>query len=62
VASVRGHGLAAVTGCGHSGIINVLVRAHCTGRRADHALAARFPAAFISNGIGTQFEFAAADA
>lgn len=39
-----------------------LVPAHCTGRRATHPLAARFPAAFIPNGVGPRFEFAATDA
>ena len=39
-----------------------LVPAHCTGRRATHALAACFPAAFIPNGVGTPYEFAATDA
>ena len=95
-----------LTGCGHSGIVNILryvrtltgenrthavlggfhlsgpafepiigptcdaleefspdylVPAHCTGWRATHALAARFPEAFIQNSVGTRFEFAAAD-
>ena len=107
VAVVRGHGLVVLTGCGHSGIVNILryarkltgedrihavvggfhlsgrafeliigptcdalgelapdylVPAHCTGWRATHALAARFPDAFIPNCVGTRFEFAAADA
>jgi 7,8-dihydropterin-6-yl-methyl-4-(beta-D-ribofuranosyl)aminobenzene 5'-phosphate synthase len=106
VAMVRGHGLVVVTGCGHSGIINILrhvqkltgenrihavlggfhlsgpafepiigptcdalgdfspkflVPTHCTGWRATHALAARFPQAFIQNCVGTRFEFAATD-
>lgn len=106
VAMVRGHGLVVLTGCGHSGIINILryvrgltgesrihavlggfhlsgrafepiigptcealggfsadylVPAHCTGWRATHALAARFPEAFIQNSVGTRFEFAATD-
>ncbi len=104
VAKVRGHGLVVLTGCGHSGIVNILryvrkltgedrlhavlggfhlsgpgfepiigptcdalaefsadylVPAHCTGWRATHALAARFPEAFIQNCVGTRFEFAA---
>ena len=105
VANVRGRGLVVLTGCGHSGIVNILryvrkltgedrihavvggfhlsgprVRAdhradlrrarpssrpttscpsHCTGWRATHALAARFPEAFIQNSVGTRFEFAA---
>jgi 7,8-dihydropterin-6-yl-methyl-4-(beta-D-ribofuranosyl)aminobenzene 5'-phosphate synthase len=107
VASVRGQGLVVLTGCGHSGIVNILryvrrltgddrihavlggfhlsgkafepiigqtcdalgefspdflVPAHCTGWRATHALAARFPEAFIQNSVGTRYEFAAADA
>jgi 7,8-dihydropterin-6-yl-methyl-4-(beta-D-ribofuranosyl)aminobenzene 5'-phosphate synthase len=104
VALVRGHGLVVLTGCGHSGVINILrhvrkltgeerihavvggfhlsgrafepiigptcdafadfspdylVPTHCTGWRATHALAARFPDAFIPNCVGTRFEFAA---
>jgi 7,8-dihydropterin-6-yl-methyl-4-(beta-D-ribofuranosyl)aminobenzene 5'-phosphate synthase len=106
VAMVRGHGLVVLTGCGHSGIINILryvrrltgenrvhavlggfhlsgpafepiigqtcealgefspdylVPTHCTGWRATHAIAARYPDAFIQNSVGTRFEFAAAD-
>ena len=38
-----------------------LVPAHCTGWRATHALAARFPEAFIQNSVGTRFEFASAN-
>ncbi len=34
----------------------VLVPAHCTGWRAIHALAARFPDAFIQNSVGTRYE------
>jgi 7,8-dihydropterin-6-yl-methyl-4-(beta-D-ribofuranosyl)aminobenzene 5'-phosphate synthase len=34
----------------------VIVPAHCTGWRAVHALAARFPEAFIQNSIGTRYE------
>ena len=33
----------------------VLVPAHCTGWRAQHALAARFPDAFVPNAVGTSF-------
>jgi 7,8-dihydropterin-6-yl-methyl-4-(beta-D-ribofuranosyl)aminobenzene 5'-phosphate synthase len=33
----------------------VLVSAHCTGWRAQHAMSARFPAAFIPNSVGTSF-------
>jgi 7,8-dihydropterin-6-yl-methyl-4-(beta-D-ribofuranosyl)aminobenzene 5'-phosphate synthase len=103
VASVRGRGLVVLTGCGHSGIVNILryvrkltaedrihavvggfhlsgplfekiiaptcdaladfspdhlVPSHCTGWRATHEIAARFPAAFIQNSVGTRFEFA----
>jgi 7,8-dihydropterin-6-yl-methyl-4-(beta-D-ribofuranosyl)aminobenzene 5'-phosphate synthase len=106
VAMVRGHGLVVLTGCGHSGIVNILryvqkltgenrihavlggfhlggrafepiigptcdafdefspdylVPTHCTGWRATHALAARFPEAFIQNSVGTRFEFVAAE-
>jgi 7,8-dihydropterin-6-yl-methyl-4-(beta-D-ribofuranosyl)aminobenzene 5'-phosphate synthase len=105
VANVRGRGLVVLTGCGHSGIVNILryvrrlaaedhihavvggfhlngprfeplipptcdalaelapdflVPSHCTGWRAIHALAARFPGAFVQNSVGTRFEFAAA--
>ena len=105
VTHVRGQGLVILTGCGHSGIVNIvryvrkltgedsihaiiggfhlggplfehiiaptcdamdefspdyLVPCHCTGWRAIHALAARFPDAFIQNSVGTRFEFAAA--
>jgi 7,8-dihydropterin-6-yl-methyl-4-(beta-D-ribofuranosyl)aminobenzene 5'-phosphate synthase len=107
VASVRGRGLVVLTGCGHSGIINILryvrkltgedrlhavvggfhlggkafepiigptcdalaefspdflVPTHCTGWRANHALARRFREAFIQNSVGTRFEFTAPDA
>jgi 7,8-dihydropterin-6-yl-methyl-4-(beta-D-ribofuranosyl)aminobenzene 5'-phosphate synthase len=33
----------------------VLVPAHCTGWRAQHAMSARFPAAFTPNAVGTSF-------
>lgn len=33
-----------------------IVPAHCTGWRAQHALAARMPEAFIPNTVGTRFE------
>jgi 7,8-dihydropterin-6-yl-methyl-4-(beta-D-ribofuranosyl)aminobenzene 5'-phosphate synthase len=104
VAKVRGRGLVVLTGCGHSGIVNILryvrrltgesgvhaviggfhlngayfepiigptcdalaaiapdyiVPTHCTGWRAIHAIAARFPDAFIQNSVGTRFEFVA---
>jgi 7,8-dihydropterin-6-yl-methyl-4-(beta-D-ribofuranosyl)aminobenzene 5'-phosphate synthase len=35
----------------------VLVPAHCTGWRAQHAMSARFPAAFVPNAVGTRFHF-----
>jgi 7,8-dihydropterin-6-yl-methyl-4-(beta-D-ribofuranosyl)aminobenzene 5'-phosphate synthase len=102
IASVRGRGLVVLTGCGHSGIVNILryarkltgedrihavvggfhlsgpwferiiaptcealeafspdylVPTHCTGWRAIHAIAARFPGAFIQNSVGTRLEF-----
>jgi 7,8-dihydropterin-6-yl-methyl-4-(beta-D-ribofuranosyl)aminobenzene 5'-phosphate synthase len=102
VAHVRGRGLVVLTGCGHSGIVNIarytrkltgeerlhalvggfhlsgpafepiieptcaalaefsadyLVPTHCTGWRATHAIAGRFPDAFIQNCVGTRFEF-----
>ncbi len=105
VAMVHGRGLVVLTGCGHSGVVNILrhvrgltgenrihallggfhlsgpafepiieptcvalgeflpdhlVPAHCTGWRATHALAARFPDAFIQNSVGTRFAFVAA--
>jgi 7,8-dihydropterin-6-yl-methyl-4-(beta-D-ribofuranosyl)aminobenzene 5'-phosphate synthase len=34
----------------------VIVPAHCTGWKAVHAMAARFPNAFIQNSVGTRFE------
>jgi len=34
----------------------VIVPTHCTGWRAVHALAARFPDTFIQNSIGTRYE------
>jgi len=33
----------------------VLVPAHCTGWRAQHAMSARFPAAFVPNSVGSSF-------
>jgi 7,8-dihydropterin-6-yl-methyl-4-(beta-D-ribofuranosyl)aminobenzene 5'-phosphate synthase len=105
VAHVRGKGLVILTGCGHSGIVNVVrhvqrvagaepihaivggfhlngplfepiigatcealaafepdhvVPTHCTGFRAIHALAGRFPDAFVQNSVGTRLEFEAA--
>ena len=37
----------------------VLVPAHCTGWRAQHAMSARFPAAFVPNTVGTSFHLTA---
>ena len=31
----------------------VLVPAHCTGWRAQHAMSARFPDAYVPNAVGT---------
>jgi 7,8-dihydropterin-6-yl-methyl-4-(beta-D-ribofuranosyl)aminobenzene 5'-phosphate synthase len=104
VANLRGRGLVVLTGCGHSGIVNILryvrkltgeerihaviggfhlsgplfepiiaptcdaladfspdhlIPSHCTGWRAVHAIAARFPGAFIQNSVGTRFELRA---
>jgi 7,8-dihydropterin-6-yl-methyl-4-(beta-D-ribofuranosyl)aminobenzene 5'-phosphate synthase len=36
---------------------SVVVPAHCTGWRAQHAMGARFGDAFIPNTVGTRFEF-----
>jgi 7,8-dihydropterin-6-yl-methyl-4-(beta-D-ribofuranosyl)aminobenzene 5'-phosphate synthase len=35
---------------------SVIVPAHCTGWRAQHALAARFGEAFVPNSVGTRFD------
>ena len=35
----------------------VLVPAHCTGWRAQHAMAARFGEAFVPDSVGTRFTF-----
>ena len=35
---------------------SVVVPAHCTGWRAQHAMSARFGEAFIPNTVGTRFE------
>lgn len=37
-----------------------LVPAHCTGWKATHALAARFPDAFLQSSVGTRYEFVGA--
>jgi 7,8-dihydropterin-6-yl-methyl-4-(beta-D-ribofuranosyl)aminobenzene 5'-phosphate synthase len=34
----------------------VVVPAHCTGWKAQHALAAGLPAAFRPNAVGSRFE------
>ena len=36
---------------------HVVVPAHCTGWRAQHAMSAHFGAAFVPNSVGTRFEF-----
>jgi 7,8-dihydropterin-6-yl-methyl-4-(beta-D-ribofuranosyl)aminobenzene 5'-phosphate synthase len=41
---------------------DVIVPAHCTGWRAVHAIAARFPQQFIQNSVGTTFHLEAAAA
>ena len=38
---------------------DVIVPTHCTGWRATHAFAARFPDAFIQSSVGTTFELSA---
>lgn len=98
VANVEGKGLVVLTGCGHSGIVNIVKRAmaltgetrvhavmggfhlpgaffeptiprvvdelrrigpdivvpgHCTGWKAQHAIAAAMPQAFVQNAVGT---------
>ncbi len=35
---------------------SVVIPAHCTGWRAQHAMAARFGEAFVPNSVGTRFE------
>jgi 7,8-dihydropterin-6-yl-methyl-4-(beta-D-ribofuranosyl)aminobenzene 5'-phosphate synthase len=35
-----------------------LVPTHCTGWKATHALAARFPGSFLQSSVGSRFEFA----
>jgi 7,8-dihydropterin-6-yl-methyl-4-(beta-D-ribofuranosyl)aminobenzene 5'-phosphate synthase len=38
---------------------DVLVPAHCTGWKATHVLARRFPDAFVQSSVGTTFALAA---
>ncbi len=38
---------------------DVLIPAHCTGWRAVHAIAARFPQQFLQNSVGTTFRLTA---
>jgi 7,8-dihydropterin-6-yl-methyl-4-(beta-D-ribofuranosyl)aminobenzene 5'-phosphate synthase len=38
----------------------VVLPAHCTGWRAQHALAARLPDAFVTNTVGTRLELVGA--
>jgi 7,8-dihydropterin-6-yl-methyl-4-(beta-D-ribofuranosyl)aminobenzene 5'-phosphate synthase len=38
---------------------DVIVPAHCTGWRAVHAIAAKFPSQFIQNSVGTTFDLVA---
>jgi 7,8-dihydropterin-6-yl-methyl-4-(beta-D-ribofuranosyl)aminobenzene 5'-phosphate synthase len=38
---------------------DIVVPAHCTGWRAVHAIAARFPQQFIQNSVGTTFHLTA---
>lgn len=102
VANIRGKGLVVLTGCGHSGIVNIVTRArevtgiervhavlggfhlpgaffeplipptvdalrrfapdllvpaHCTGYKAQQALAAALPEAYVHNAVGTTYTF-----
>lgn len=102
VVNVKNRGLVVITGCGHSGIVNIVSRArtltgehrvagiiggfhlsgqffepilgrtvealaafdpalvvpgHCTGYRAQMALAAALPEAYVQNAVGTTYSF-----
>jgi 7,8-dihydropterin-6-yl-methyl-4-(beta-D-ribofuranosyl)aminobenzene 5'-phosphate synthase len=102
VANVKGKGLVVLTGCGHSGIVNIVTRAvevtgvgavqgvmggfhlvgpffepliplvvdrlrqfdakfivpaHCTGYKAQQAMAAAMPEAYVQNAVGTTYLF-----
>lgn len=102
VANVKGKGLVVLTGCGHSGIVNivtaakqvtgiervhavlggfhmpgayfeplipltvdalrgfapdVIVPAHCTGYKAQQAIAAALPESYVHNAVGTTYLF-----
>jgi 7,8-dihydropterin-6-yl-methyl-4-(beta-D-ribofuranosyl)aminobenzene 5'-phosphate synthase len=35
----------------------MIVPAHCTGFRAEQALAAAFPEAYVQNSVGTTYSF-----
>jgi 7,8-dihydropterin-6-yl-methyl-4-(beta-D-ribofuranosyl)aminobenzene 5'-phosphate synthase len=41
---------------------DVIVPSHCTGWKATHVIAARFPRNFIQNSVGTTFDLAPAQA
>jgi 7,8-dihydropterin-6-yl-methyl-4-(beta-D-ribofuranosyl)aminobenzene 5'-phosphate synthase len=73
VVHVRDRGLVVLTGCGHAGAVNIVrhaaltelaptivVPGHCTGWRAQHALAATLPDAWVQGSSGTTFRLAAA--
>ena len=49
VIKVRGRGLVVVTGCGH-----------CTGWRAQHALARALPKAWVQPSVGSRYQLSAA--